>query len=414
LADLEKSEKAAKLGLRRSRKNREKLEGKIVINPGKNRSSYTVSDAARLLGVSIPTVKRMQGDHQLEGFRTPGGHLRVTAESIAAVKESTQANPRAVRGPSPVLQNRRERVEEITLETQELRAKQELENLRREEQEERGRREAEAQARRDETAERQAQLDLERKRLDLQKAQERSRQQQEQAETRRKAAVERELAAFRLRWHGKASEEVSANAYRWLSARQRKEVLDGLENEIEKRQPADEPRLPVIIARSLAALVEPLRAEHDAQETRQRLTNEVLGSLSFWTTEAEKVRATVAIREALKRFDTFADVGEMRLALQDAVEPVRLATEERRAEEVRKARKADLVRQGLDEVFFYQLHLERAGQIEWDSEFNDDLKEIVQRRLEADLSGDETQQNVKALVREIIDGELEEVDAEEE
>jgi hypothetical protein len=86
----------------------------------------------------------------LEGFRTPGGHVRVTAESIEAVKDQRHATSRPVREASPVLQNRRDRLEELTLETQELRAKTELGKLRREEQEEAEQREAEAQEREEE------------------------------------------------------------------------------------------------------------------------------------------------------------------------------------------------------------------------------------------------------------------------
>jgi ferric iron reductase protein FhuF len=242
-------------------------------------------------------------------------------------------------------------------------------------------------------------------------------QQREQAEQRRKAEELRELAAFRLRWHGKATENLSAHTYQWLSAQQRKEVLDGLEAEIDKRQPLDEPRMGAIIARSLAALVEPLQAVHDAQEARQRVTNQVLRSLSIWTSEAEKVRATVAIEEALQRFDTFADVCKIRVVLEEAVAPVRLATEKRRAEEERKARKGSLIQRGLDEVFFFLAHLKSAGEIVeealWDTEFMESLKETVRRRLEADLSGDEPLREVKELVHEVIE-EVLEADEEDE
>ena len=108
-------------------------------NIGKNRSvsdSHSASEAAALLGVSIPTLKRMVAEGRLDAFRTPGGHFRITAESIEALREQRQTRPRPVRDASPVLQNRRERLEELTLEAQEHRARRELEKLRREEQEE--------------------------------------------------------------------------------------------------------------------------------------------------------------------------------------------------------------------------------------------------------------------------------------
>lgn len=437
--------------------------------------SYSVSEAARLLGVSVPTAKRMVAEGSLEGFRTPGAHLRITAESVEALRDGRQTRPRPVREASPVLQNRRERLEELTLEAQEHRARRELEKLRREEQEEAERREAEAQAREDEAVQREAELEMERQRLELEKAQERARVEQERAQEWETREAERELAAFRCRWQEKASEAVSAYEYRWLSATQRKEVLEGLEAEIEKRQPGDEPRMAAIIARSLQAVVEPLRADRDAQERRQTLMEETLRSLPYSATEAEKVRATVAIREALRRLDNFADVCEMRVATQEAVQPLRQAVEKRlldarlnkwavselpfggrteqdearlrrecaeilaelpedaseveakeameptirearekiekrQAEKERQAHKANLIQQGVAEVWSYLLELKREGEISdkdiWDSEFTADLKEAVRRGLEADLSGDETTKEVHQLAREIIDTEL--------
>ena len=304
-------------------------------NNGKNQSpsdSCSVSEAATLLGVSIPTLKRMADDGTLDGFRTPGGHLRITAESIEATKTQPQARARAVREASPVLQNRRERLEELTIQAQEHRARRELEKLQREDQEEAERREAEAQAREEEAAQRRAELELERGRLEYQKAQERIRQQREGAKERQRQETEWQLAAFHCRWQEKAAQALSEYQYQWLSAGQRKEVLEGIEAEIEKRAPADESRMAAIIARTLEALVEPLKAEREAQERRQRLADEALRSLPYSATEAEKVKATAAIREALRRFDNFADVCEIRVAAQEAVQALRQAIERRQLE----------------------------------------------------------------------------------
>jgi excisionase family DNA binding protein len=303
-----------------------------VKNTAKNHQgsdSYGASDAAAAIGVSVPTVKRMVRDGTLEGFRTPGGHLRVTAESIETIKDQArQARP--VREPSPVLQNRRERLEELTLEAQEHRARRELTKLRREEQEEADRLEAEAQARETEAAQRQAELELERERLAHEKAQERARLARERAQECERREAERELAAFHNRWLDKASEGLAARDYAWLTAGQRKEVLDRLEPEIKSRQTADEPRMALIIARSVEALTEPLRAERDAQERRQKLTDEALRSLPYLATEAEKVRAAIALREALSHFDgSERACNEIRMAAQQAVEPVRQAIERR-------------------------------------------------------------------------------------
>ena len=60
-------------------------------NISKNRSSaesFSASEAAALLRVSIPTLKRMVGEGRLESFRTPGGHLRILAASVDTLPES--------------------------------------------------------------------------------------------------------------------------------------------------------------------------------------------------------------------------------------------------------------------------------------------------------------------------------------
>ncbi|HEV2380151.1 MAG TPA: hypothetical protein VG206_10200 [Terriglobia bacterium] len=56
-------------------------------------------------------------------------------------------------------------------------------------------------------------------------------------------------------------------------------------------------------------------------------------SLPYSATDAEKVKATAAIREALARFDNFADVCEMRVAAKEAVQPFRQAIERRQLDE---------------------------------------------------------------------------------
>ncbi len=142
-------------------------------NTGKNRShveSFSASEAASVLGVSIPTLKRMVAEGRLESFRTPGGHLRILAESVDTLREPKQERFRPVRDASPVLQNRRERLEELTLEAQEMRARRELVRLQREEQREAEQQRAEEEEREQEATERQAELELEREQLEHERA----------------------------------------------------------------------------------------------------------------------------------------------------------------------------------------------------------------------------------------------------
>src|SRR5205823_15117749 len=115
----QKSERTSSPGSQKPGKSRENPTIKIMKNSDKNRSaaSYSASEAAEVLGVSIPTLRRMVERGTLEGFQTPGGHLRIVPESIEALREQRR-QPRPVREASPVLHNRRERLEELTLEAQ--------------------------------------------------------------------------------------------------------------------------------------------------------------------------------------------------------------------------------------------------------------------------------------------------------
>ena len=463
----QKSEKHSVVEACTTAKNRQKLVQKTVKNTDKNHPgprSYSVSEAATALGVSIPTLKRMATEGRVESFRTPGGHLRILAESVEAVRDHRQSQPRPVRDASPVLQNRRERLEELTLEAQEHRARRELVRLRQEEQEEAERQEAEAEAREQAAAQHEAELEIERESLRHDRAKETERRQ-----------AERELAAFRCRWLDEADTALSAPEYSWLSPSQRKGILEALEAEIEKRHPTDDPRMATILKRSLESLTEPFHRQQQSQEKRQRVTEHTLRSLPYSATEAERVGVTAAIRDTLRHLDDDADECEMRVAAQEAIQPLcqtiekrllderliewalyelpwnrndrdeaRLrrecaeileelpadvseeeakealeptvsetsqAIEERQARKQREAQKANLIREGVAEVSHYLWRLKQEGDISsedfWDTDLRTDLEETVREELESELSGEEVTKEVASLVREIIDDELE-------
>jgi hypothetical protein len=84
-----------------------------------------------------------------------------------------------------------------------------------------------------------------------------------------------------------------------------------------------------VIVHNLQAALEPFEAERKAQERRQRLTETALWRLPGSATEAERVGAITAAREALKRLDAMADDSEMRIAAQQAIEPISRAIEKR-------------------------------------------------------------------------------------
>ena len=290
-------------------------------NTGKNRShveSISASEAAALLGVSIPTLKRMVAEGRLESFRTPGGHLRILAESVDTLRESKRERFRPVRDASPVLQNRRERLEELTLEAQEIRAKRELAKLQREQQEEAEQQQAEEEEREQEAAERQAELELEREQLEHERAQEQARKE-----------AQRNTIAFRCRWLEEADQVLVTPECRWLSAAQRKQIIEAVEVEIEKRQPSDAPRMAVILAHTITALMEGFQAGEEVQKQRERAIDGALWRLSCFATDQEKARATRAAREAIRQLNENADEKELRASAEEAVRPIQQSIERR-------------------------------------------------------------------------------------
>jgi len=405
----------------------------------------------------------MAAEGRIESFRTPGGHLRILAESVEDVREHRQPQPRPVRDASPVLQNRRERLEELTLEAQEHRARRELARLRQEEQEEAERLEAEAEAREQAAAQREAELEIERERL-----------RHDRAKEMRRREAESELAVFHCRWLDEANTALSALEYSWLSPSQRNEILEGLEAEIERRRPAEDPHMPTILKHRLESLAEPFRRQQQAQEKRNRIMQYALLNLPYSATEAERVRVTAVIRDALRRLDDDADECEMRVAAQEAIQPlcqtidkrllderligwamyelpwnrndrdearlrrecaeileelpadvseeeakealeptVSEATqeiEERQARKEREAQKANLIREGVAEVSRYLWRLKQDGELSaedyLDSALRTELEDAVKEELESELSGEETTTEVEELAREIINDEL--------
>jgi len=147
-------------------------------------SGLTAAEAARALRVSIPTLKQLCARGALASYRTPGGHLRISARAVEDYRNPMKPT-RSDRAPCGVIQNRREHVEELNLEAQEVRAKRELAKLRREDEEERHQ------------AEQQLELaEQERRDLDERARAERQEQATRQARERRRRAWETKWFEF--------------------------------------------------------------------------------------------------------------------------------------------------------------------------------------------------------------------------
>lgn len=356
--------------------------------------SYSVSEASRVLGVSIPTLKRMAEEGRIGSYRTPGGHLRISGESLEAFRQGKQA--RATREPSPVLTNRRERVEELALEAQELRAKREIGKLQAEEEAEVRSREEEAEA-----EERAAEREAEAQRLRLERVRiQRERQEREREETER-------LAAWRAQWLEKAM----AKFPYWVSPAQRKEAVRTLDSEIGQRGPECERIMERLIQDTIADLIAPWEAERYARQLRERIVRDAQSSLPWSAAQHERTKAEALIRKALSGLPITASEAECRAAAEDSVADLCAAIERRLALEATEKRRAELVKHGVSEVGWYLRTLHNDGEISHedyhDSELRADLEAAVREALEEEFEGDESEPEVDKRVREIVDDEFE-------
>ena len=110
--------------------------------------SISVREASLITGMHPQTIKRLCDEGRLPHFKTPGGHYRFRRSDLADFTSGRNRRPPAGNGsgPSSVLQNRRETVEELGLQTQELRARRDLRKLEDEEREAEKQRKAAAHA----------------------------------------------------------------------------------------------------------------------------------------------------------------------------------------------------------------------------------------------------------------------------
>jgi len=266
----------------RSRSKLDKSRRQIVNNRSAKRynprmgqasaDSVPVAEVARLLGVSVRTVKRLCSQGNLRSFRTAGerGHLRVSRADVEAFRQGSGSVPPVAS--SNVLAARREHVAELLLEGEELRAGRDLQKLRREEAEEQARLREEAKAQRRQIEQQAEALRLEQARLAG-----------EQALEQRQREAERIVGEFLSRWLDAAHDLVLGKKlfdgrwpnleFVWLSAAQQKTLLDGLEAEVCKHQPSDAPRMADILAATAKALVEPWRVAKEQCDARQATFN---------------------------------------------------------------------------------------------------------------------------------------------
>jgi hypothetical protein len=165
-------------------------------------------------------------------------------------------------------------------------------------------------------------------------------------------------------------------------------------------------------AKALAPLSERV-SERISREETERRRKEVLSALSWRLpreiSDDDKESALAEIKEALDDLPADASERDMQQACDEIVQEYEEAYKEkaRRAEKKteRVRAKADLVRYGLSQVWPYAQKMLQEfdydhGETAWD--INSRVEGEVQKVLEEELDGRETQQEVGRLVREIM------------
>ncbi len=370
------------------------------------KESCSVSKAAGILGVSVPTVKAMCDRGELDWWLTPGGHRRICIESIRARKEGRGKQPSTSSSPSSgVLQNKLKRAKELNLEAEEVRAKREIEKLH-EEDAEAGRR-CEATARAARVAEQQALQDAR-----LQAARDAERREEERGE------AQQHRAEFRRRWSRWAASVLPD----WLSAEQAGSVAEAVDAALSVCDPNDPEQevrhhLELVVNR----LTRPWCLAKEAHAQREQLIQHALLSLPWIATDSDKARAGAAVRAALADVPVGASGAELQAVVAAALAPIKTGIEKRaeqeraraaaeRAQQERQRNKESLLSMASLHVDGYlrELHSNDAISDEAfdDCEWQKDLKVTVRKALEEELTGEESYDDLREMVRNIVDEEL--------
>ena len=107
-----------------------KLDKQVRSGPlqiDRDTESLSAGEAARELGISSRTLRRLCSTGQLPSFSTPGGQVRVWRAQLDAYRQGLY--PRSGSAPSSAVENRRETLQNLTLELQERRLRRDLKKL---------------------------------------------------------------------------------------------------------------------------------------------------------------------------------------------------------------------------------------------------------------------------------------------
>jgi hypothetical protein len=295
------------------------------------------------------------------------------------------------------LQNRRERVEELALEAQELRAKREIEKLRGEDAE--GQRQW-AEARRAEA--------LANKRALAELRLQAARDAEQRRRERGQALAQRKRCEWVDGWAGWAVKALPHHA----PAEMQLAVYQGVEEALANLSSGQSESLAqgLVVAAAIKAL-EPWRRQKEieaaVQESRKQLP---ALAQRFLEPSEHEVRAMNAAREAIGRLPSDASFEQLRAAAVQAgkevakdyeVEQARARAEAQRQE--RESTKASLVSLGVAHLSAYLSELHANDEI-WDEDLGrkPELEAAVRKALEGKLTGNESFEDAQRIAREIV------------
>jgi hypothetical protein len=385
-------------------------------------TSYSASQAAKILGVSIPTLKGLCKGGRLISFQTPGGHLRIPADSLNAIGQEAESKTRSV--VSSPLNIRRERVEEKKLEIEELRLKNEEVRIRTEQ---------EAREKQSRDAARIAEL----------KRQARVEERRREREAADAIRALEEQAAEGRRLRAEVLEESEKLLPAWATPEQHQQAIDEMEALVDKYGIEDSGRIRRLLKGLMERFVSQLQAERQIVDRRARILESTMWKMNVHATAAERGQASRSIRDALDLLALSRTETEERAAAEDAIcelnqeiqERVSAINARRQSEAEAQSRKNAeqhakwvedaklatqknqidrLVSTGMTVVSIYLTQLETEAEDAEDgdliAEINDEdqtlFNTVVEERLREQITGSETYDQIAKLARAIVDQEL--------
>jgi excisionase family DNA binding protein len=387
-------------------KNRLAKTRQFGSSPAPHRESLSASDAARLLGISTRTLKRMCVAGQVRAFKTAGGHWRVARAVLENFQKRTETGAPTVACVSDVLQTKRERIEELALEAQERRAKREIRKLDEEDSEAERQRKATAQA---EELERRRAIEETRLQATRDAAQRRARErEQEEAEKRRE---------WMDGWVAWALDALPTDAPRETEL----DVAQAVEGTLSRLAP-EQPQTTIqrLVLAAIEKALTPWRWQRQISEAVQLSRKELPFCVQRYFEPSEwEVKAMERAREAIRSLPSDSTFEQLRQAAIQAGRQIaaeyeagearaRAQAQAERERQQRRANKSFLVSVGISCVSPYLSKLFSDGDL-WDEDLSrkSEFEVAVRKMLEERLTGDESLEDVRRLAHELLDTELE-------